>query len=295
MDQLLYRIVTPTDNFATIVLFVLVFVCCYSAFKQMRDNDRRGTPREAEESDKVQTWPYLVRIEFLGALAVMAILTVWSVLLDAPLEEPANPAITPNPSKAPWYFLGLQEMLVYFDAWIAGVVLPGLIIVGLVIIPYIDINPKGNGYYTFKERKFSITVFCLGFLVLWISLIVLGTFFRGPGWNFFWPWEYWDPHKIVAMASRDWPEVFRVPTRTIDGAIHPLGFMIGFVTIALFYSTGVFYYFRKKNAEWMKKLGVARYAMIAFLMLTMIALPLKMILRIFLNVHYVWVTPWFSV
>ncbi len=295
MDQLLYRIVTPSDNFATIVLFVLVFICCYAAFKQMRENDKRGTPREAEQSDKVQTWPYLVRIEFLGALAVMAILTVWSVLLDAPLEEPANPSVTPNPSKAPWYFLGLQEMLVYFDAWIAGVVLPTLIVIGLVIIPYIDFNPKGNGYYTFKERKFAITVFCFGFLILWILLIVLGTFFRGPGWHFFWPWQEWDPHKIVAMASWNWPEVFGVPTRTIDGTIHPLGFLIGMVTVLGYYGIGVLYYFRKKNAEWMKKLGVVNYGIVAFLMLTMIALPIKMFLRIVLNVHYVWVTPWFSV
>ena len=85
------------------------------------------------------------------------LLIVWSLLVDAPLEEPANPTRTPNPSKAPWYFLGLQEMLVFFDPWHAGVVLPSFIIVGLMVIPYIDINPKGNGYYCFKERKFEIS------------------------------------------------------------------------------------------------------------------------------------------
>ena len=81
---------------------------------------------------------------------------VWSITLNAPLEEPANPNLTMNPSKAPWYFLGLQEMLVYFDPWIAGVVMPTLIIVGLMVIPYIDTNPLGSGYYTWKQRKFSI-------------------------------------------------------------------------------------------------------------------------------------------
>jgi hypothetical protein len=295
MEQLLYRLVTPTDNVATLVMFALVFVCTYSAFRQMRENDRRGTPLEAEQTDRVQVWPYLVRIEFLGALAVMALLTVWSIVLDAPLEEAANPSVTPNPSKAPWYFLGLQEMLVYFDAWIAGVLLPTFIIIGLIIIPYVDINPKGNGYYTFKERKFAISVYAIGFLVLWISLIVLGTFFRGPGWNFFWPWHYWDSHKIVAMASLDFPELFGVSTRTIDQSINPLAFVIGFAAIAGFYSIGIFYYFRKRGTEWMKQLGVGRYALIAFLFLTMAALPIKMFLRIVLNVHYVWVTPWFSV
>jgi hypothetical protein len=89
--------------------------------------------------------------------------------------------------------------------------------------------------------------------------------------------------------------VFGVPTRTIDGTIHPLGFLIGMVTIVGYYGIGALYYFRKKNAEWMKKLGVVNYALLAFLMLSMIALPIKMFLRIVLNVHYVWVTPWFSI
>ena len=82
-----------------------------------------------------------------------SLLLVWSLLVDAPLEEPANPTRTPNPSKAPWYFLGLQEMLVFFDPWHAGVVLPSFIIIGLMVIPYIDINPKGNGYYTFRGAQ----------------------------------------------------------------------------------------------------------------------------------------------
>ena len=92
-------------------------------------------------------------------------------------------------------------MLVYFDPWLAGVVLPGLIIVGLIAIPYIDKNPKGNGYYTFNERKAEITLFLFGFVILWSSLIVLGTFLRGPNWNFFGPFEYWDIHKLEALIN----------------------------------------------------------------------------------------------
>ncbi len=107
----------------------------------------------------------------LVAMIVVAGLLLWSVLLDAPLEEHANPNLTPNPAKAPWYFLGLQEMLLYFDPWIAGVALPGLIIVGLIALPYLDINPKGNGYFSFSERRYAILIFCFGFLFLWILLI----------------------------------------------------------------------------------------------------------------------------
>src|SRR5574341_1657316 len=124
--------------------------------------------------DKVHTWPHLVRMEFLVALFVLVVLALWSIVIDAPLEEPANPTRTPNPSKAPWYFLGLQEMLVYFDPWHAGVVLPTLIIVCLMVIPFIDINPKGNGYYCFKERKYEILTFIFGFHILWILMIIIG-------------------------------------------------------------------------------------------------------------------------
>src|SRR6202166_4760051 len=129
----------------------------------------------AAVEDKLHTWPFLVRSEFICALAVTVLLTVWSLTINAPLEEPANPTRTPNPSKAPWYFLGLQEMLVFFDPWNAGVVLPGFIIVGLMVIPYIDVNPKGNGYYCFKDRAFAISTFLFGFLVMWIVLIIMGT------------------------------------------------------------------------------------------------------------------------
>src|SRR5437588_189951 len=159
----------------------------------------------ADLPDKVHTWPYLVRAEFISGCVLLLVLLVWSITVDAPMEEPANPTKTPNPSKAPWYFLGLQEMLVYFDPWIAGVVLPSLIIVGLMVIPYVDINPKGNGYYTWSERKFAISTFVFGFLVLWVGMITIGVFFRGPGWNLFMPWDYWDPHKVVPLTNIDLP------------------------------------------------------------------------------------------
>src|SRR5258705_2199322 len=109
----------------------------------------------ADLPDKVHTWPYLVRGEFIAGCVLLLVLLVWSITVDAPMEEPANPTKTPNPSKAPWYFLGLQEMLVYFDPWIAGVVLPSLIIVGLMVIPYVDINPTTTTTSTWKSPQFA--------------------------------------------------------------------------------------------------------------------------------------------
>ncbi|HUN65460.1 MAG TPA: cytochrome C [Bacteroidota bacterium] len=291
----IWLLISKPDNIPIVALLLLVIGYTWWSFHRALKNDRQGTTDEARMSDKVQVWPNLVRVEFLGALFVMVILLFWSFLIDAPLEEPANPTLTPNPSKAPWYFLGLQEMLVYFDPWIAGVVLPTFIILGLMAIPYIDINPKGNGYYTFKERKFSILMYSFGFIVLWVSLIVLGTFWRGPGWYFFFPWQHWDTHRVVALTNVDFTEFFGINTRRADNSLNPLAFIIGGAIILGYYSIGIIYWIRKKNSDLIRKLGPLRYSVTAFLFLTMMALPIKMILRIGFNIKYIWVTPWFNI
>jgi hypothetical protein len=294
MDHLI-RIISKPDNVPIVLMLLLTVYYAWLAMSRARKNDQQDVSEEARLSDKVQVWPYLVKVEFLAALLVMAILTVWSITLNAPLEEPANPSLTPNPSKAPWYFLGLQEILVYFDPWIAGVTIPTLIILGLCAIPYIDINPKGNGYYTFKERKFAILTFGFGFLVLWVSLIVLGTFFRGPGWNLFMPWEEWDTHRVVALTNVDWSELFGVPTRRIDDSLNPIAMLIGSATILGWFGLGPAYFLWKRNSETVKKLGPLRYAIVAGLFLVMMSLPIKILLRLTLNVKYILVTPWFNI
>ncbi len=151
-----------------------------------------------------------MRIEFVAAILVTVLLMVWSLTLSAPLEEPSNPNVTMNPAKAPWYFLGLQEMLVYFDPWMAGVVMPTLIIVGLMAIPYIDANPLGNGYYTYKQRKFALWTFNIGFIGLWVVMIVIGTFIRGPGWMWFWPTQTWDAQAVQFAVNRNLDQVFGI-------------------------------------------------------------------------------------
>jgi hypothetical protein len=143
-------IVTKPDNVPIVgMLFLVPFFTWFSLREAVR-NDKRtaeGKPliEQEETAEKVLTWPDLVYTELICMVVLTVVLIGWSMALQAPLEQPANPSASPNPSKAPWYFLGLQEMLVYFDPWLAGVVFPGLIIVGLMAIPYIDTNPKGNG------------------------------------------------------------------------------------------------------------------------------------------------------
>lgn len=300
MGQFL-EIISKPDNIPIVALLVSVIFFSWFAWQKARKNDSQQIPEEATMDDKVQVWPYLVRVEFLAAIGVMAVLVVWSVFLDAPLEEPANRALTPNPSKAPWYFLGLQEMLVYFDPWIAGVVLPTLIIVGLMAIPYIDINEKGSGYYTFKERPFAITTFSIGFLILWVFLIVLGTFMRGPGWNFFLPWERWDPHYVAVLTNVDLSEYFGIPTRLPDNSLNPAAFIFGALCLFGFYSLGPIYWVMKRKTDLMQKLGILRYGIVSFLLLSMIGLAIKIVLRLgplafgINPVKYVWVTPWFNI
>ncbi len=237
--------------------------------------------------EKLHVWPYLVRLEFLCAIIVMVLLTVWSITIDAPLEEAANPSKTPNPSKAPWYFLGLQDILVYFDPWFAGVVAPVLIIVGLMLIPYLDVNPKGNGYYTYTERKAAIWVYSFGFLVLWIALIIMGVFLRGPGWNLFMPWEYWDPHKVVALTNVDLPYAFGfrdyVWSSLFGGAV-----IIGYFAIG----TAAYFVFERKA---IKNVGFMRMFLKINLFLIMVGIVIKIVLRLGFNIKYVWVTPWFNI
>ncbi len=290
-----WEIVSKPDNIPIVLLLFMVIGYTWWYFHKALKNDRQGFLDETRLSEKVQVWPNLVRVEFLATLFVMIILVYWAFLIDAPLEEPANPTLTPNPSKAPWYFLGLQEMLVYFDPWIAGVFLPTLIIVGLMAIPYIDINEKGNGYYTFKERKFAIITYCFGFLVLWVALIVLGTFWRGPGWYFFFPWEEWDTHRVVALTNIDLSELFGIHTRAADNSLNPIAVTFGSVLILGYYALIPLYWLKKKNTDIMKKLGFMKYNLVAFLFLSMMALPIKMVLRIALNIKYILVTPWFNI
>ena len=236
--------------------------------------------------EKVHVWPYLVRLEFLCALFVIIGLTVWSIVIDAPLEEAANPTKTPNPSKAPWYFLGLQDILVYFDPWFAGVIAPVLIIVGLMLIPYLDINPKGNGYYTYHERKVAIWVYSFGFLVLWIALIIMGVFLRGPGWNLFMPWQYWDPHKVVALVNVDLPYALGIRT-------YNMAMLVGGGILSAYFAIGTaVYFFMERKA--IKTVGFLRMFIKIQLYLIMVGIVIKIVLRIGFNIKYILVTPWIN-
>jgi menaquinol-cytochrome c reductase cytochrome b/c subunit len=139
---------------------------------------------KATPVDKVHTWPHLLAAEFVASLACLTFTFVFSIFVNAPLLELANPNQTPNPSKAPWYFLGLQELLTMFHPMIAGVTIPGVGIIVLIFAPYIDRNPSNKP----EDRKFATSLMTIH-LMFWAVLVMIGSFFRGPGFNFTLPWR----------------------------------------------------------------------------------------------------------
>jgi menaquinol-cytochrome c reductase cytochrome b/c subunit len=138
---------------------------------------------EREQGDRINVWPHLMLEEFVAMLVVLALLVIFSSFVNAPLRELANPNLTPNPSKAPWYFLGLQELLRYFHPMVAGITIPTFILIGLAAVPFVDRNPSIKP----GDRKIAITLFTMLFM-FGATLTIVGSFFRGPGYNWAWPW-----------------------------------------------------------------------------------------------------------
>ncbi len=325
-DRDFYEIVAKPDNVPIVMLVFLLAFFTWLGTSQAVINDRRKEngepPMEKLNDEKVLVWPDLVYPELICMIALTAFLIFWAIALPAPLEEAASSVKTPNPSKAPWYFLGLQEMLVYYDPWMAGVVLPSLVVAGLMAIPYLDFNKAGNGYYTIKERMFSYSVFQFGFLEMWITLIVLGTLLRGPNWNFFGQYEHWDAHKVQALNNVNLSEMFweKLCGRSLPGTLaladisasldpsnwpSPIAWLGGIVDPFLQFFSLLFgrelpgtllvlgYFialpplmaltvFRK----FYQRMGFIRFMVMANLLLFMGSLPIKMLLRWIFDLKY---------
>ena len=289
-------IVTKPDNVPIVGLIVLVGFFTWLSLRRAVINDARmasGLPNLEElEPEKTLTWPDLVYTELICMVALTIVLVVWGIALQAPLEQPASSTVAPNPSKAPWYFLGLQEMLVYFDPWMAGVVLPSMIIVGLMAIPYIDTNKEGNGYYTIEKRKFAYITFQYGFLVLWVILILLGTFLRGPNWNFFGPYEYWDLHKLIPLNNVNLSDIVWIQ---LLGTAKPSNILVrespGLILCLLYFAIVPWLLKRLFFQKYYEQAGFLRYSTLAILILFMAALPIKMVFRWTINLKYLVAIP----
>jgi hypothetical protein len=305
-----WSIVSAPDNVPIVAMLFLVPFFTWLGFRQAKANDRLIVQLEADPklakthhrktwpwrptwARDLHVWPYLLRVEFLATIIVTVILFVWSIALNAPLEEPSNPNLTMNPAKAPWYFLGLQEMLVYFDPWIAGVVMPSLILVGLMAFPFVDSNPLGTGYYTWRQRKVAVGSFLYGF-IMWIGLIFIGTFIRGYSWIWFWPGQTWDLHAQIYEVNRDLPDIFGIQGQPWKG-------IFGLVMVGLFYLvSALLIHFIITWSRFDKKLfartSALQYLVFQFFAITiLVSMPVKLILRLVFRIKYVMVTPWFNI
>ena len=221
------------------------------------------------------TYPGLLFKELLAALACLLILAWLGLLVEAPLDVPADPEFTPNPAKAPWYFLGIQELLVYFDPWLAGVVIPLLIISGLILVPFLDNDPGNAGRYIFRRRIWASLPFTSGLLIL-VLLTVMSAWFRGSNWDWYWPWESW------SMAR---------PARP---GFHSLPLWLGLTLLSVYYILGLLLpltLWRRRFERW----GRTRYLVYFFMVLTMGGVVIKVLLRLLFNLRYLVETPWFNI
>jgi len=286
------EVVTKPDNVPIVLLVFSVGFFTWLALRRAVINDDRMAkgepPVEKLEDDKVLVWPDLVYTELICMIICTFLLIVWAIVLKAPLEPPATTAKAPNPSKAPWYFLGLQEMLVYYDPWLAGVVFPLMIIGGLVCIPYMDYNQKGNGYFTFVQRKFALSTFMFGFVVLWVVLIVLGTFLRGPNWNFFGPFEYWDTHKVLELTNVNLSQMFWRALGDDAATIHWFKRELpGIIVIVAYLALLPPLLAKTVMRPFFIRMGFLRFFTLVTFLQFMAALPIKMLLRWTMNLKYI--------
>jgi len=220
--------------------------------------------------------PNLVIKEVIAVIIASSALLLWSLAMNAPLRSIADPNKTENPAKAPWYFVGLQELLVYFDPWIAGVTIPLLIIFGLMLIPYLDTTSRaGVGTYRIRGRTAATVTFVFGF-AMWVILIVVGQFLRGPNWQFYWPWEDWS----VAKSAEE--TLVNMPPWAGIGFL-AVYFGVGLALPALM-SRRVF-----------TKMGAVRYFTGFTLVLLMYGVVIKIVLRLVFNIRYILATPWFNI
>ncbi len=248
----------------------------------------QGFQTRKQPEDTVFVWPHLLYIELIAATVFLAGLLWVCTFKHAPLEDMASASTTPNPMKAPWYFLGLQELLVFFDPWLAGMVLPVLIIIGLMAIPYLDINPKGVGYWAWKERPFAIWTFNFGFLLWWI-FIIIGVYFRGLDWQWYWPWDDWTMHKPSSGATLNDVNVLLHGMGVGEDAANWITYLMVIGYFALFLILPAILW-----RNFSKQLGLIRYVLVWGLFAAMMLSPLKVFLRLAFNIKYLMVTPWFK-
>ncbi len=320
----LWTIVSVPDNVPIVLLLFVVPFYTWYGLRQAFANDRLITQLEADPAmakthhrkvqpwkpgwaKEVHVWPFLLRIEFLAAIIVTVILMVWSITLNAPLEEPSNPTLTMNPSKAPWYFLGLQEMLVYFDPWMAGVIFPvahyrgadgdslhrresagqRLLHLQAAQVRHPDVHLRLHRAVGFDDRDRHVD--SRAGLDVVLARHDVGSQPPGSSWS----------TAICPISSESRARV----AKTIFGAVVMGGYVAvsGWILHKVIAGSKLVVAGKaliKENAFRKKiysRMSLLQYVTMQAMMILMVMLPIKILIRLLFRIKYVWVTPWFNI
>jgi hypothetical protein len=244
--------------------------------------------RDRPARDTVTTWPHLVRLELVAALVTLLVVTWWAILREVPLGPPADPGVTPTVVKAPWFFVGIQELLQYFDAWLAGAVLPAIMLLGLCALPYLDQDPEPAGVYAWRRRPIALAV-VLGLLLLWLVPMTVGLLFRGENWQLH---PVWSPVVSDQGAALQAPRSLADPLHLGGGVGQLLGAVL---CLGPFAALLMAWPWLKRRRPWASRLGLGRYLLAGGLLLSMSGVGVKVFLNVAFGVRYLWVTPWFRI
>lgn len=273
------------DAVALLLLLALVVGTVGVALRAGLRRDREAPAPGPRERELVNTWPHLVRLELCAALATLLLVSWWAIGLEVPLGPPADPTVTPAVAKAPWFFVGVQELLQYFDAWLAGAVLPGVLIVGLCALPYLDRGER-SGFYTWRERPvvFALT---LALLVVWLAPIVVGLFCRGGHWALQPAWrpstpDEASPRLLLSLAER--LHLGRAGAQLLGAGVCLGPFLL--LPLA---------WLRLRRRAWAARMGGARFCTAGALLVVGAGVVLKIVLVGVLDIRYLWITPWFRI
>lgn len=299
-DRNFAALVLAPDHIAVVALVFAVSCCAWLGLRLGWLNDVRLRqqlpPIEAtpHEQARILVWPDLVYIELIAMLLSLAVLGIWSLCVQAPLEPPADPTWTPNPAKAPWYFVGIQELLVYFDPWLGGFMIPLVIILGLCVMPYLDPDHKMSGYYSHYSRRFGLSIFVFG-LSLWVLLIILGSLFRGPDWQFYGLYESRAVRKYKEVQTYSLSKLLWRQFGLREGGTSvgepprlaaPIREIPGFVLLLAWFGGTAALIHRAVKLNWIGVLTRMRFWTFTLLIGLMFLIPLKMFANWLLHVSY---------
>lgn len=284
LDHLLQQ----PDALALVALVVLLAATVLVGIVAARRRDARPAEGPAGDQEMVTTWPHLLRLELIAGLAALLVVTWWAIALELRPGTPADPTVTPAIAKAPWFFVGVQETLQYFDAWLAGAVLPLVMILGLCALPYLDRNPEGNGRLTLRQRPLALLVVA-GLLVMWLLPMVVGQLCRGEHWLLQPAWHPapvdppLPPAQQLSLADR--LGLGLAASQLLGGAV-----CVGpYAALVLLWRP------LSRRHGWIARTGIVRYLVAGALLVTALGVAVKVALVATLDLRYLWVSPWFRI